>query len=214
MICAVDPTVRMQRDQAAINRSTPAPQLDQSKGAAKDQGPGRKDRAPSRPSCRPCSPRGGGRNGGAGDLDCAIASRSRISRNRANRSANHRSHKQFRTSELVHEAPARTCDSPSDPGAIVGLMTKHASEGNARKAAKASEHTAHVDVHNPWETRAKAARTRAANMTREQRSEAAREAAKGCWSKPRATHMGALRLGDIEIEIECAVFADQRRGLV
>lgn len=46
-------------------------------------------------------------------------------------------------------------------------------------------------------------------MTREQRSEADRQAARGCWSKPRAAHTGTLRLGDIEIE--CAVFADQRR---
>jgi hypothetical protein len=87
-------------------------------------------------------------------------------------------------------------------------MAKHP-KATTEISAKRSEHTAGVDVHDPRQTGAIGGRARAANMTREQRSEAARQAAKGHWSKPRATHTGVVKLGDIEIE--CAVLADKRR---
>lgn len=58
----------------------------------------------------------------------------------------------------MHESPARTYDSLSDPGATVGHMTKRASKGNARNAVKTSEHTTRVDVHNPRQIGAKGAR--------------------------------------------------------
>lgn len=72
-----------------------------------------------------------------------------------------------------------------------------------------SEHMAPVDVHDPRQTGALGGKTRAARMTASERSTAASRAARAHWAKPRATHTGVIKIGDIEID--CAVLADKRR---
>lgn len=67
---------------------------------------------------------------------------------------------------------------------------------------------AQIDVHNPRHTGALGGKARAARMTPEQRSAAARMALKARWPKLRATHEGVMALGPIQLE--CAVLEDGR----
>jgi len=65
-----------------------------------------------------------------------------------------------------------------------------------------------VDKNNPRETGALGGRTRAASMTPEERRMVSAKAASSRWSA-RATHMGTLRLNDVDVP--CANLEDGRR---